>query len=47
VVSIVSLPAAGCAPLRLLPGDYVVELEGNDSARAITVTDESVVYDLR
>jgi hypothetical protein len=47
LVSVVSLPAAGCAPMRLVPGKYVVELEGSDSARAITVTDESVVYDLR
>jgi hypothetical protein len=30
-----------------VPGEYVVELEGAANAIAITVTDESVVYDLR
>jgi hypothetical protein len=41
------VPGSGLVPLRLRPGDYVVEVEGAGSARAFTVTDESAVFDVR
>lgn len=46
-VAILALPMSGLVPLRLVPGDYYVALEGEDEARAFTVTNESVVFDLR
>jgi hypothetical protein len=46
-VDMTPIPPSGLVPLRILPGEYVVELEGAANAAAITVTDESVVYDLR
>jgi len=42
-----SAPTSGLVPLRLMPGEYVVELEGASSAHAFTVTNESTVFDVR
>ncbi|MCY2961573.1 MAG: hypothetical protein NTY35_15530 [Planctomycetota bacterium] len=46
-IAVLPLPPSGLVPLRLGPGEYVVEIEGASGARAITVTDESVVFELR
>jgi hypothetical protein len=47
LVKVVDLPAGGLIPIQLAPGDYTVDLENRGTPRAISVTDESVVYDLR
>lgn len=41
------VPLSGRVPLRLVPDDYVVEIEGRGDRRTITVDDQSAVYDLR
>ncbi len=47
LVSTFQVPLNGRMPLRLLPGDYVIEIEGRGDPRTITVDGESAVYDLR
>lgn len=47
LVSYSQVPLNGRIPLRLVPGDYVIEIEGRGDRRTITVDGESAVYDLR
>lgn len=42
-----SVPTSGLVPLRLLAGEYVVEIEGASNARGIVVERDSAVFDLR